>query len=146
MKYYAIIFFMHIKEILQKNKHIKFALLFGSFASGTQYDLSDMDIAIYTEEKLDILEFGMLVSDLENVTNRRIDLVELKDLYKTNAKLAFNIINSHQVIFCNDDEKYINFKSNTMQYYFDIQPMYEMFDKQLLKRLENGTFGQVQKP
>lgn len=136
---------MQIKEILQKNKHIKFALLFGSVANGTSHNLSDIDIAIYTETKLDILEFGMLVSDLEKATNKRIDLVEIKDLYKTNAKLAFNIINSHQLIFCNNEDIYIDFKSNTMQYYFDIQPMYEMFDKQLLKRLDNGTFGQIQK-
>jgi len=137
---------MQIKEILQKNKHIKFALLFGSFANDTANNLSDIDIAIYTENKLDILEFGMLVSDLESVTEKRIDLVELKNLYKINAKLAFNIVDSHKLIFCNDEDKYIDFKSNTMQYYFDIKPMYEMFDKQLLKRLDNGTFGQIQKP
>jgi len=136
---------MEITNILKNNNKIEFALLFGSFASNTSNNLSDIDIAIYLNSELKLLEFGMIVSDLEQVTNKKIDLIVLNDLYKKNAKLAFNILQSHKILFCNDKDRYIDFKSNTMQYYFDIQPMYEMFDKQLLKRLDNGTYGQIQK-
>ncbi|MEA1920571.1 MAG: nucleotidyltransferase domain-containing protein [Campylobacterota bacterium] len=134
---------MNIQKVLQKHKEIVFTLLFGSFARNSSNVLSDVDIAIFTDRTLDILEFGMLVSDLEQECQRKVDLVILNDLYKTDARLAFNIINAHQIIFCNDKDAYIDFKSDTMQYYFDIEPMYEMFDKQLLKRLDNGTYGEV---
>jgi len=140
---YVIIPIMQLKNLLQKNTNIIFALVFGSYATNTSTILSDVDIAIYTKRDLDILEFGMLISDIEQVVDKKVDLVVLNDLYKKNAKLAFNITQSHELIFCNDEEKYVEFKSNSLQYYFDIQPMYDMFDTALVKRLNDGTYGQV---
>ena len=134
---------MTMKSSLETSYDISHLIIFGSYAKNNANTLSDLDIAIFTQRELGLLEFGMLVSDLEQVTNLRVDLVVLNELYKTNAKLAFSILQNHELVFSNDREKYIDFKSNTMQYYFDIEPMYKMFDRELKQRLDNGTYGQV---
>ena len=134
---------LSIQILLEATYGISQLFIFGSFAKDTTNNLSDLDIAIFTTKEFDILEYGMLVSDLEKATNQKIDLVILNGLHKKNAKLSFNILQNHELIFSNSKEEYVDFKSNTMQYYFDIEPMYTMFDKQLLERLDNGTYGQI---
>jgi len=129
--------------LLESTYGLSQLLIFGSFAKGNAKSLSDLDIAVFTTKELDILEFGMLVSDLEKMTQQRVDLVILNELHKKNAKLAFNILQNHELVFSNSREEYVTFKSDTMQYYFDIAPMYAMFDRGLIQRLENGTYGKV---
>ncbi len=78
---------MMLTKILKNNNNIIFAVLFGSYANDTSYNLSDIDIAIYTNKELDILEIGSIVSDLEQATNKKIDLIVLNNLYKTYGKI-----------------------------------------------------------
>ena len=133
-----------IKDILDKCDYIDFALLFGSYADDTAKTLSDVDIGIYTNRPIDLLEQGYLVATLEDVLDKPIDLVLLNDLYKHHAKLAFNIVDKHQVILQKNREKYIEFKTYTYKYYFDQKEMYSMFDKSLYRRIERGTYGKTQ--
>jgi len=131
------------ENILSQYDFIVFALLFGSHASQKVHTMSDLDIAIYTDSEIDLLMMGEIIAALEAEMNTKVDLVVLNDLYKTDPKLAFNITDNHEVIFCRDRECYIDFKTMSMKYYFDIAPMYEMFDKAPKERLKNGTYGKV---
>ncbi len=70
-------------------------------------------------------------------------MVLLNNLEKNDAKMAFNIVSNHKVILNRSNKKYVDFKANTYKYYFDLQPMYEMFDKALKKRLKSGTYGKI---
>ncbi len=133
-----------LETLLQSYQFIDFALLFGSYANGTQQSLSDIDIAIHTNRPISLLEQGELISALEDALQKKIDLILLNALYKKNAKLAFNIVDNHRIIFCHDQESYVDFKTYTYKYYFDQKPMYEMFDKALLERIKNGTYGKAQ--
>ena len=133
-----------LKTLLHTYDFIDFALLFGSYAKGTQKTLSDIDIGIYTHRPISLLEQGELISTLEDTLQKKIDLVILNELYRSHAKLAFNIVDNHQVILCKNQEVYVNFKTYTYKYYFDQKSMYEMFDKALLERMENGTYGKAQ--
>jgi len=132
-----------LENILSQYDFIIFALLFGSHATQSTYAMSDLDIAIYTDGEIDLLTMGEMIATLEAEVDTKVDLVILNDLYKTDPKLAFNITDNHQVIFCRDQECYIDFKTMSMKYYFDIAPMYEMFDKALKERLKNGTYGKT---
>lgn len=133
-----------LDKILESNVFIDFALLFGSYAKGTQTELSDIDIAIHTSYEIDIFQRGLLIAELESHLDKKIDLVILNQLYKTNAKLAFNIIDNHQAIFIHNHSSYMDFKINTLKYFFDMQYTYELFDNALKQRIENGTFGKTQ--
>lgn len=131
-------------RVLQPFQNITFALLFGSYADNTQTFLSDVDIAIYSDESIDLFTQGEIIASLEYRVNKKVDLVSLNDLYKSNPRLSFNITNNHQVIFCNNNELYIDFKTESLKHYFDVKYMLDMFDNALKERLLNGTYGKTQ--
>ncbi len=132
-----------LRKLLEPYDFIDFALLFGSYAKGKQTFLSDIDIAIFTNRSIDLFEQGNLISLLEENLNKKVDLVLLNNLEKNDAKMAFNIVSNHEVILNRSNKKYVDFKADTYKYYFDLQPMYEMFDKALKKRLKSGTYGKI---
>ena len=133
-----------LRKLLEPYDFIDFALLFGSYAKGKQTFLSDIDIAIFTNRSIDLFEQGNLISLLEENLNKKVDLVLLNNLEKNDAKMAFNIVSNHKVILNRSNKKYVDFKADTYKYYFDLQPMYEMFDKALKKRLKSGTYGKIE--
>ena len=138
-------FVYKINKVLSKYDFITFSLLFGSYAKNTQnVYLSDIDIAIYTSYEIDILTLGSIISHLEDTLEKKVDLVLLNNLYKTNPKFSFSIIENHHIIFCNQMDKYFDFKTNSIKYYLDSKYMYDMFDKSFLERLKNGNIGKTQ--
>ena len=126
-----------------QNREALFVLLFGSYAKGSATKLSDVDIAIATKKELDLLEMGMMISDLETLLDKRIDLVVLNGLSAKNPKLAFSITQNHKLIVCHDSDAYSDFKSLAMQRYFDQKPMLDMFDSAVEKRLQDGTYAKI---
>ncbi len=133
-----------LQNLLQTYDFIDFALLFGSFANGRAGPLSDVDVAIFTHDEIDLLEQGRMIAALEEATGRKVDLILLHDLYKTRPRLAYNIVSNHKLLLCKSHKAYVDFKTNTYKYYFDMQPLYKMLDEALLKRIDNGTFGKTQ--
>ena len=134
-----------VKNILSADENIVFALLFGSYADNSMHAMSDVDIAIYTKTEIDLMSIGYLVATLESALDKSVDLVILNDLCKKNPKLAFNITDKHKLIFCKNRNDYADFKANSLKYYFDTVYMYDMFDRALKERLENGTYGKITK-
>ena len=133
-----------LKNTLLTYDFIAFALLFGSFAKGMQHAMSDIDVAIYTNRSIDLFEQGEVIAHLEDLCERRIDLVIVNDLAKTDAKLAFHIVSNHQRLFCHAHTHYVTFKEETYRYYFDQKSMFDMFDQALQQRLTDGTYGKAQ--
>lgn len=110
-------------EYLQKRSDIEFAYLFGSFAMGKRFPLSDIDIALYlkergdpnkenlTEKKLEI--FGVLIDLLQT---EEIDLIILNIAPLT---LRMKILESKKVIVDHNPFLRHRYESLTMREYFD---------------------------
>jgi len=60
-----------VTRILKGEKKIVFAYVFGSFLTGHQNDLSDVDIAVFIKDDLSLFEQGSLV-----VTGHMIPQIE----------------------------------------------------------------------
>jgi len=133
-----------ISDILKLYSNIEFALLFGSYASGKVHHLSDIDLAIYLKDEMDIFTQGRLIVDLETALEKRVDLVILNTLHQNSPKLAYNIYCNHQLIFNHDPQSYEDFKFNALKYYMDMQHLYKMSDEALNERIKNGTLAQTQ--
>jgi len=138
-------FYEHISQkfrtYFEQYEQIDFVLIFGSIISNKFSELSDIDVAIHFKELVDLLLIGKIVSDLENISGRKIDVIELNDLYKKNPLLAYNIISKSKIINMNNFEKYTAFKRSTFLYYLDTEMMRTEFKKSFSKRIEQKMFG-----
>ncbi|NWF67295.1 MAG: nucleotidyltransferase domain-containing protein [Campylobacterales bacterium] len=133
----------NIQAYLKTFDFINFALLFGSSVNKQIHFFSDIDIAIHTKRELELLEIGELVINLEDILHKKVDLVILNGLYKKNSFLSYNITTNNEVIILNDENLYIDFKTNSFLWYFDFEPTLKMFNENFLKRVENGNFGKT---
>lgn len=60
-----------------KDQPIMRAWIFGSFARGEETSLSDVDLLVeYDKDGISLLKHAIMISDLEKLLNRRVDLVE----------------------------------------------------------------------
>ena len=132
-----------IRSLLEKNDKIVFALFFGSVATGRENKLSDVDIGIYFNQNVELLEIGKISAELEKITGKNIDLVLLKDLYKRKPTFANEIVKKSELIFSRDDEKYVEFKKMTLLYYLDTQPLRKKFRENLSRRIDENKLGKL---
>lgn len=78
-----------------------FIYLFGSFAKGEGREDSDIDIAIYTEEKIDSYELFCVSGDLAFEVKKDIQIVNLKDV---STVFVAQIVGTREVLFCNNEK------------------------------------------
>jgi len=131
-----------IKNCLNQFENIVFALIFGSYNSKRFGTLSDIDIGIYFNNDFDLLTIGKIIAELEKVTNKKIDIVVLNNLYNKSPLLAYKIVDNCQISFSKDDKALINFKRRTFLHYLDTQVLRENVNKAFYKRISSNKFGQ----
>ena len=134
--------FEKITNVLKGDKNIVFALVFGSQANGQANRLSDVDIGIFTKEDTPLLRMGRIVSALEKVLKKEVDLVILNDIYKRKPNFAFQVISSAKLLFTRDEDLFVEFKKNVFLYYLDAKPLIDMVKAAMNKRIEAGAFGE----
>jgi predicted nucleotidyltransferase len=134
-----------IIPVLTGTRNIRFAYLFGSVARQKERFGSDLDLAVYFEKEPQLLDIGKLINELENVTNCKIDLISLNDLYKKNPGLAFSVIEDGILLFCNDEKLLIHFKKKVFLHYLDFKPVIDLFNKKLNERIQNKKFAVIEK-
>lgn len=125
---------MDIQEIEDKlskyfstRNEIGFAYLFGSEAKNEAGKLSDIDIAVYLNERLSEYErFDIrleLIGEVGSLLKtNRIDLLILNDVP---LSLSFRIVRGGRIIYCRDELKRIRFEARIMSIYFDRKYYYD---------------------
>lgn len=101
-----------------------------------------MDVGIYTDNDISMLDIGLIVIHLERKFKKKIDIVVLNDLYKKKPVFAYEIISKGQLILCKDRNTFIDFKKNVFLYYLDTRPLRDKIDKSLRERIHSGNFGE----
>jgi uncharacterized protein len=90
-----------VRERLEKDPRIRFALVFGSVARSRAHARSDLDLAIAAVPPLRALELGGLVADLEQIAGCPVDVVELD---RAPAALAFRVFRDGTVLIDRDHQ------------------------------------------
>jgi predicted nucleotidyltransferase len=86
-----------INRFLQKNiEKLQSIYIFGSFASESQNDASDIDIAILAEQKQDTVSLYNLAQELATYLDRSIDLIDLR---AASTVFAYEIVGTGKRIF-----------------------------------------------
>jgi len=130
-----------IRSFILTKEYIEFAFSFGSSISGKFNSLSDVDIGIYFNKKIDLLEIGGIVSDLEKITGKKIDLVELNNLYLKNPFFAYEIITNSNLLFCKNENSLVEFKTKTYLNYLDTEKLRKTVNKDFYRRISDNKFG-----
>ncbi len=90
---------MDIKNILIKflstYKDIQIAILYGSFARGSETQKSDVDIAVGGSEKFSQEMLANLNLEISKLLNREIDIV---DLYNINGTILTQILTKSTIL------------------------------------------------
>jgi predicted nucleotidyltransferase len=131
-----------LESELQKFSQFDFALLFGSFAEGTNNELSDIDLGIHFHDGYSLLDLGAMTASLEAICGKRVDGIPLNGLYKTNPAFAFEVVAKGTVLCCRNSERLTDFKTKTFLYYLDAKPMLESVKAHFLRRLDNEHFAE----
>ena len=103
-----------IVEYLKHKLKPKFIYLFGSFAKGEGRDDSDIDIAIYTDEKISAYEFFIIANNLSFKVSRDVQIVDLKDI---DTVFASQIVGNREELYCNDEILKANYNIRTFKEY-----------------------------
>ena len=132
-----------LKSYFEARKDIDFAIVFGSYAIEKNRPFSDLDIGIHTKLDLSLLQIGSTIYDLESITNIKIDLLVLNEIYEENSSLAYEIISNHKQIYTQSEKIYVQFKTKTFLHYFDDEPLREMKRNSLQKRIDSNQIGKT---
>jgi predicted nucleotidyltransferase len=131
-----------ISEFLKKIEIIQFAIIFGSTATEKTTNLSDIDIGIFTKKEIPLLKLGRMIASLEKITQKKVDLIVLNELYKNKPNFVYQIVSNSKLLFLKVPDVYIEFKKKVFLYYLDAKPLIDMVNKSFNKRLESSTFGE----
>ena len=97
-------------------KHgIKMVLLYGSQAMGNSNEKSDVDLGLLLKD--DSYDFEDIIKDLMKVFNGNI--IDVAILNHGDPVLKFEIISNYKILFCEEDEIFLEFYLNTVKQYND---------------------------
>ncbi|MFT6865944.1 MAG: putative nucleotidyltransferase [Cyclobacteriaceae bacterium] len=88
--------------------NIEAIYIFGSTAEDNYTSISDVDLAVYADEALEILSLWDLKAKIANILNREVDLVDLK---AANTVLQMQIISKGKRVYCENPSKMEVFES-----------------------------------
>lgn len=135
---------MTIKEIKDKvaeyfstRPEIKMGYIFGSRAKGEENKLSDIDIAVYLDEKIDEykrfdIRLGLISEAGSLLKTDKIDLVILNDV---DIFLAYQVVFFGKLIYCRNELNRIRYEAKTLSLYFDQQYYYDRHAKLTIERI-----------
>ncbi len=104
---------------LQARPEVRLAFLFGSSVSRGLDSAKDVDVASAFAGPLTLLEQGTIATQLEQVAEREIDLI---DLDATSTLLRWEVARSGVVLFARDHAELVEFRARVPLEYFDLEP------------------------
>ncbi len=129
-------------KVYFEQRDYAFVLLFGSYADGKENSMSDIDIGIYFNAKVDLMQAGYDAAMLGEELAKKIDMTILDDIEKKDPLFGFNVLSRHRVIALNDEEAYIRFKTDVQLSYLDHKPLIDANRSVFKERIKAGMIGE----
>lgn len=123
-----------------KKHKIKFAYIFGSQATGTAAENSDIDIAIYFDNSYTPIEDAFVRGDIieegKAFFKKDVDVVSLNSI--SSLLLKYEII--HNGIVIKDHDERADFESLSLREYFDFKYYSDIYDNTMIEKIKNGEY------
>jgi predicted nucleotidyltransferase len=111
-----------LTRVLRTRPEVRLAFLFGSSVSRGVDAARDIDIAVAFTRSLTLLEQGAMASQLEQVTDREVDLI---DLDQASTLLRWEVVRCGIPLFAREHGDLVEFRARVPLEYFDLQPFLE---------------------
>ncbi len=131
---------------MARQPEVRLAYLFGSQARGAANALSDIDLAVWLDERLTAAEQGQvhmrLMGDLMGLLRR--DDIDLVVLNRASLLLRHRVLRDGRLLFAADERERVRFAASTLERYLDHRYMYDVLEEAMATRLREGRFGRRQ--
>jgi predicted nucleotidyltransferase len=121
----------------------KFGILlfyvFGSYAFGKAYKLSDLDLAFLSINKFVLRKRLALLNKLQTIFEE--EAIDLIDLNTAPLTLVHRIFKEGKCLYAQDLRTKIEFETKCEVLYFDTEPLRKEYSKALTERIKDGSFG-----
>ncbi len=127
-----------LTDLLEQERPVKFAYLFGSQVYGNAGRLSDVDVAVYVDDSFLGLEYRLALIEriVRCVHNDRVDVVVLNDAPPT---LTHEIIKTGKILKDDKPERVI-FEIKALAEYLDTGYLRDTQFAEARKRIRQGTY------
>lgn len=122
-----------LRSALEAEASVRLAYLFGSFARGDEGPLSDIDVAVWTDEPLGLVDLGAMGERLCGASGERVDIVDLR---AAPPLLCRQVVAEGEPLLVRDALFRLDFELETVRRYEDTRPLRAM-QQQLLKDAVN---------
>ena len=136
--------FPKMTDYFASKSEIDFAYIFGSYGLGKETPLSDVDIAVYLNNQVPPDRFFTmrlsLITDLSRlVKTNEVDIVILNN---ASLLLAYQAVFSRTTIYEKNPTIRINFETQVLDRYFDMEPFRRVQIEYFKRHIETGKiFG-----
>ena len=122
-------------------KHgIEMVLLYGFQAAGNSNAESDVDLGLLLKD--DFYDFEEIIKDLMIVFKDNI--IDIAILNHADPVLKFEIISNYKILFCQTDEIFLEFYTNTVKQYNDTKK-FRILEKVYLENFIRGERNGIHK-
>ncbi len=126
-------------EVLSKRIDILAIYLFGSRATGTSDDLSDIDIALLLKSAHAPLDIELELIDTITTT-LGTDEVSLVVLNNAPLTIRYGVIKDPKVLYSADDNARLSFEESVRKQYLDFSYYLNQYDAEFISQLKTGKF------
>jgi hypothetical protein len=132
--------FTPIVQFIQKENKVKFAYLFGSYATQRSGPLSDLDVAVYIDRRVNFWNYRLrLMEKLTRVL--KTDHVDLVILNETPPLLSYEVIKYGRILK-DDPSRRIPFEARVIGEYLDTARLRQIHRAALAESIGKGNaFG-----
>lgn len=133
-----------LSEAIARMPEVKFAYLYGSYATGLANENSDIDIAIVLKEHA--APVNSLMTEI-NVS------LKLEEVLNSNKEIEVRFINDAPIYFLNEavtkgiplfsssGQERNEFEARVMMEYLDFKPVNDLYNSYRQQRIKRGEFG-----
>jgi uncharacterized protein len=123
-----------LRDALKTRPEVRFATLFGSAVTRGPDRARDLDIAFSFNRPISLLELGALSTELERVTGREVDLVDLED---ASTLLRWEVLRDGRLILAPEPEAWLAYQTRVAFEWDDLRPYFERESEGLRRALQD---------
>lgn len=127
-----------LQEFFARQTEVKFAYLFGSTASGKAGHLSDLDLAVCLDGRLEPLKFRLALSELlaKELHTEHFDLVVLN---KSPIVLKYEVV-KNGIVLKEDKARRVLFETSVLQEYLDTTHLRSTHYQYMREQIKEGRY------